>query len=291
MRNLFVMIFLLAAYGALVVWIPEVTVSPGDVIEGHEKIANDCTECHSPFRGTPAAKCIACHELEAIGLATTAGVPVAAAEGEPPFHQALIEPACVRCHSDHRGAERPGASISFTHELVRNDVLSTCASCHGASTPKDDLHRQAGDDCGSCHGFEAWIPATFEHETLPAERQKACVSCHGASTPKDDLHRQAGDDCGSCHGFEAWTPATFEHERHFRFDRHHPASKCQSCHPSTLDQYTCYGCHEHSARGIAREHREEGITEFEDCVECHRSGDEHEAERLFRKRRGKTARQ
>lgn len=238
MRNLILMTVLLAAYGILVLLIPEVTVSPGDLIEGHEKIANDCTDCHSPFRGTPAAKCIACHDLEAIGLLTTAGAPIATADEEASFHQALIEPACVRCHSDHRGAERPGASVVFSHELVRNDLLSTCPSCHGASTPKDDLHRQVGDDCGSCHGFEAW------------------------------------------------TPATFEHERYFRFDRHHPASECQSCHPNTLDQYTCYGCHEHSARGIAREHREEGITEFEACVECHRSGDEDEAERRFRSRRG-----
>jgi hypothetical protein len=286
MRNLIQAIVLLTVYGALVLWIPEVTVSPGDVIEGHEKIANDCTACHSPFRGTPATKCITCHELEVIGLLTTAGAPIKAAEGGPSFHQDLIEPACTRCHSDHFGADRPGASVIFTHELVRNHVLSTCGKCHDASTPQDILHRQVGDDCDSCHGFEAWTPATFEHETLPIDQQKACVSCHEASTPKDVLHRQVGDDCGSCHGFEAWTPATFEHEKYFRFDRHHPASDCMSCHPDALDRYTCYGCHEHSVRNIAREHREEGIADFEDCVECHRSGDEDEAKRLFRSRRG-----
>jgi hypothetical protein len=286
MRNLILMIVLLTAYGTLVLWIPEVTVSPGDVIEGHEKIANDCTDCHSPFRGTPATKCIICHELEAIGLLTTTGAAIVATEEGPPFHQALLEPDCVRCHSDHLGAGRPGANAVFTHDLLRNDIVSSCGDCHGNNTPKDDLHQAAPTACGSCHGFDAWIPATFDHETLQTDQRSTCVTCHSDVRPSDGLHRQAGDDCGSCHRTQAWRPATFEHEKYFRFDRHHPARDCQSCHPDTLDRYTCYGCHEHTTRSIEREHREEGIAEFEDCVECHRSGDEDEAKRRFRSRRG-----
>ncbi len=280
------MIVLLAAYGTLVIWLPEVTVSPGDVIVGHEEIANNCTDCHSPFRGTPSENCIACHPLVDIGIRTTEGTSIATAEDSPAFHQALIEPACTQCHSDHVGVGRPGATAVFTHELLRKDILSTCGDCHGERTPKDDLHMAAPTNCGSCHGFEAWTPATFDHAMLPTDQAAGCVTCHGTVRPGDDLHRQAGDDCGSCHGVRAWLPATFEHEKYFRFDRHHPASDCQSCHPDALDRYTCYGCHEHSVQGIAREHREEGIREFEDCVECHRSGDEDEAKRRYRSKSG-----
>jgi hypothetical protein len=43
-------------------------------------------------------------------------------------------------------------------------------------------------------------------------------------------------------------------------------------------RYTCYGCHEHSRSGIREEHLEEGIRDFEDCVECHRSGDAEDGE-------------
>ena len=46
--------------------------------------------------------------------------------------------------------------------------------------------------------------------------------------------------------------------------------------------YTCYGCHEHSRSKIREEHLEEGIRDYENCVECHRSGDEDEAKRIWR---------
>lgn len=286
MRILAQILVLLTAYGALVLWLPEATMSPGDLIEGHEQIADDCMDCHSPFRGTPSENCIACHQLDAIGLRTTAGALLAPGDEHPAFHQALIEPACVSCHSDHLGTGRPGADTRFSHELLREDLLAACGDCHGEKTPQDALHRASPAACGSCHGFEAWAPARFEHATLPADLRAACVTCHAEVRPGDDLHRQAGDDCGSCHGEQLWIPATFEHENYFRFDRHHPASPCQSCHPSTLDRYTCYECHEHSARSIAREHREEGIPDFEDCLACHRSGNEHEAERRMQGLRG-----
>jgi hypothetical protein len=42
-------------------------------------------------------------------------------------------------------------------------------------------------------------------------------------------------------------------------------------------KYTCYGCHEHTPAKIKREHLEEGIRNFDNCVECHRSGDKDEA--------------
>lgn len=49
--------------------------------------------------------------------------------------------------------------------------------------------------------------------------------------------------------------------------------------------YTCYGCHEHSRSKIREEHVEEGIYDYENCVECHRSGDEDEAEYIWRTKR------
>jgi hypothetical protein len=278
-RVLLAMLALVAAYGALVIWLPEATVSPGDMIAGHEPLASDCFRCHSAFRGTPSQKCVACHALATIGLELTSGAPITSARGRPPFHQALLDASCVACHSDHLGTGRPGANAIFTHELLRQDVVASCGDCHGDRVPQDDIHRSAPETCGTCHGFAAWTPATFDHAVLSAGQRKACVACHLRNRPNDGLHRQAGDDCVACHGTQAWKPATFEHGKYFRFDRHHPGDPCQSCHPDTLERYTCYGCHEHTPPGIAREHREEGITDFADCVRCHRSGDEHEAER------------
>ncbi len=43
-------------------------------------------------------------------------------------------------------------------------------------------------------------------------------------------------------------------------------------------RYTCYGCHAHSRSGIREEHLEEGIYRYENCVECHRSGEAEEGD-------------
>jgi hypothetical protein len=40
--------------------------------------------------------------------------------------------------------------------------------------------------------------------------------------------------------------------------------------------YTCYGCHEHNPSEIEQEHREEGISDFQNCVACHPTGREKE---------------
>ncbi|MDH3713273.1 MAG: hypothetical protein OET44_05415 [Gammaproteobacteria bacterium] len=58
------------------------------------------------------------------------------------------------------------------------------------------------------------------------------------------------------------------------------------CHiDGDYSSYTCYGCHEHSRSEIREKHAEEGIYDCDNCVECHRSGDEEEAERFWRQRR------
>lgn len=80
----------------------------------------------------------------------------------------------------------------------------------------------------------------------------------------------------------AWRPATFAHERYFRFNRDHTTA-CATCHVDNVyADYTCYGCHEHSRSGIRSEHAEEGIRDYENCVKCHRSGDEHDTDRSGR---------
>lgn len=41
----------------------------------------------------------------------------------------------------------------------------------------------------------------------------------------------------------------------------------------TYRKCTCYGCHEHTPANVRGKHIEEGIQNFENCVECHRSAD------------------
>jgi len=110
--------------------------------------------------------------------------------------------------------------------------------------------------------------------------EKQCNGCH--VEPDDSLHQKIEGNCSSCHTQERWTPATFDHDKYFRFDRDH-TTVCSTCHiDDDYRDYTCYGCHEHSRSKIREEHVEEGIDDYENCAECHRSGDEDEAKRIWR---------
>ena len=136
------------------------------------------------------------------------------------------------------------------------------------------------EDCVACHsdhnGVMAFRPIShFSHELIEVSTRERCDECHAG--PGDALHRRIDGNCGQCHSIDGWTPAAFDHADYFRFDRHHEAD-CESCHiGANYGEYTCYGCHEHSRSNIREEHFEEGIYDYENCVECHRSGDEDEA--------------
>ena len=47
---------------------PHLMLNPGDLIEGHQKIKNDCAACHKPFWGIESNRCISCHKPEEIGM-------------------------------------------------------------------------------------------------------------------------------------------------------------------------------------------------------------------------------
>jgi hypothetical protein len=173
----------------------------------------------------------------------------------------------MACHSDHQGPTLTKRSRKpFSHVLLKVVVRDSCSSCHAA--PKDTVHRDLKVECGQCHQSKAWKPAHFDHALLAKTALDRCESCHNA--PTDRLHRQIQGSCKSCHKTEAWKPATFDHNKYFVLDRDHGAD-CDTCHKNNdYSRYTCYGCHEHSQAKVRAEHIEEGIPNFENCVECHR---------------------
>lgn len=205
----------------------------------------------------------------------------------------------------------PGATID-AHSEIANDCFAChtpfigstpnkCTACHkvseigirttkGLLIPKEKknvaFHQELiEEDCVACHsdhkGVQAFRPIDqFSHELLQSGTREQCGACH--ANPDDSLHRKIKGNCGQCHTQDAWLPAVLNHDEYFRFDRHHDA-ECEVCHiGGNYSDYTCYGCHEHSRSKIRGEHVEEGIYDYENCVKCHRSGDEHEAERIWR---------
>jgi hypothetical protein len=273
--NLLVLVALIFVY-------PHLMVSPGSLVQGHAELDPDCFACHSPWRGAASQRCAKCHLLPDIGLRTTKGAPLAQRTVKTSFHQELIEQDCMACHSDHQGPKLTQRSRKpFSHALLRTAVRKRCESCHTA--PTDKVHRDLSVSCGQCHTLERWKPATFDHALLAKAVLERCEGCHKA--PTDSLHRQLKGNCGQCHSQERWKPATFDHDKYFVLDRDHN-TKCVTCHTNDdYSRYTCYGCHEHRRDKVRAEHLEEGIRDFENCVECHRSASEEPRRRGSREGR------
>jgi hypothetical protein len=188
--------------------------------------------------------------------------------------------ACVQCHVNARG---------FGDFEV---TLQDCYSCHHADDPHEG---RFGVACSQCHTADGWSPAKFDHNlsNFPltgAHMAVACEDCHvngqfqGLRTACVACHAepashagQFGTDCAICHSTTAWTPAEFNGKHSFPLD-HGDGATCATCHPSSFTAYTCYGCHEHSESQVRSEHMEEGISNFENCMECHPTGEEHEGD-------------
>lgn len=206
--------------------------------------------------------------------------------GAPIQAHAEIATDCFACHSPFFGSS-PEKCIAC-HKVDEIGLVTTKGQPISGEKKNVRFHQQlVEEDCMACHsdhkGVQPFRPISrFSHNLLDPKLQKQCDSCH--SNPDDSLHRKIKGNCGQCHSQEAWTPATFDHDKFFFLDRDHDAA-CETCHVNNdYSNYTCYGCHEHSRSKIRAEHYEEGIRDYENCVECHRSADEHEAERRWRSR-------
>ena len=200
---------------------------------------------------------------------------------------------CFACHTPFLGST-PGKCIAC-HEVAEIGIRTTKGLAIDKEKKNVAFHQKlTEEDCVACHsdhkGVQAFRPiGQFSHNLLEPEIEKQCDGCH--ANPGDALHQKIKANCSSCHTQQRWTPATFDHDKYFRFDREH-TTECTTCHINDdYSNYTCYGCHEHSRSKIREEHVEEGIFDYENCSECHRSGDEDEAEYLWKRKRmeqGKT---
>ena len=183
-------------------------------------------------------------------------------------HDALLGPSdekCITCHKPSKIGVNKRGKVEFHQQLQE----SRCINCH-----TDHIGTGA-----------AKATRVFDHSLLISTEQKSCEKCH--TPPQDSLHKEMTKNCNQCHGMEKWKPATLDHTRLFSFDRHHP-DKCTDCHENNVfDLYTCYSCHEHSQGKIRKEHWEEGIRNYDNCVACHRNADEDDAKRAWKSiRRG-----
>ncbi|MEQ1636329.1 MAG: hypothetical protein ABL903_06530 [Methylococcales bacterium] len=101
--------------------------APGNLSRFHAD-TQSCNDCHQPFRGTTAVKCIACHDLKRFAVHSRPEV----AE----FHSQSIRQGktCNACHTEHQGALAQitvGAMVNPHGEFVfRATGTHTCSACH-----------------------------------------------------------------------------------------------------------------------------------------------------------------
>jgi hypothetical protein len=197
---------------------------------------------------------------------------------------------CFACHTPFAGST-PSKCV-VCHRVAEIGIKTTKGLLISKEKKNVAFHQRLLEyDCVACHsdhsGVKAFRPISqFSHQLVQPGLREQCGSCH--ARPGDSLHVQIKGSCKQCHTQAGWLPATFDHAAYFRFDRHHRAD-CKVCHVGNVySAYTCYGCHEHSRSKIRHEHVEERIYDYETCVKCHRSGDEHEAKRIWRSLRDGT---
>lgn len=194
-----------------------------------------------------------------------------------PGHHTL-EADCFACHSPFAGATTERCIACHQPDEI-GKVTTTGQPIEKPLTSTPFHQKLVEQDCLGCHSDHAGVKrfrvaGRFNHALLHADARTECQSCHKA--PSDSLHRQITGNCGQCHSEQKWVPAQFDHDKYFVLDRDHNV-KCVTCHiRNDYGRYTCYGCHEHTPEKIRREHIKEGIRDFSNCVECHRSADEHD---------------
>ena len=187
-------------------------------------------------------------------------------------HEALATD-CFACHAAWRGASAPRCIAC--HAVDDIGLKTTQGVPIPSRSVKVSFHQALLEqDCTACHSDHQGPKLTkrsrkpFSHALLQVSTRDRCSSCH--VPPKDPMHRDLKAECGQCHQNTAWKPATLDHDKFFVLDRDHQ-TECVTCHKNNdHSRYTCYGCHEHSEAKVRREHLEEGIQNFQNCVECHR---------------------
>jgi len=185
---------------------------------------------------------------------------------------------CFACHSPFMGAA--ASRCTTCHKLSEIGEVTTKGVPLARRDALSPFHKKLKSaDCMSCHTDHAGTrrvrsPMNFEHALLDEQTRTQCRSCH--VPPRNAFHKRLTGECSQCHRDDQWKPATFDHAKFFMLDRDHNV-ECITCHVSNeYRQYTCYGCHEHSPQSIRDEHLEEGIRDFQNCAECHKSADEHD---------------
>lgn len=300
---------LIILIAAMPSWSAYAQLSPGPLTASHSDLEgiSNCTQCHDIGKKVPDAKCLACHEEIQNLMTSNRG-----------YHASddVRTGECIDCHSEHHGRKFDMVRFDtekFDHDLTGYELLGQhgridCRDCHKPDFIADsdirlktdtwlgmdteclschsDYHQNTlGQDCASCHDFEAFRPAPgFNHDdaeySLKGQHMDVeCISCHAIETRNgkefqvfnglsfrdcvdchDDPHNSLPGSCSSCHdvaGFEIFKgKSLFNHGlTHFSLKGSHGSLDCYECHSKDLEASNIFS----DLRGVLET----------DCISCH----------------------
>ena len=128
----------LFAFAALFPTFGAAQISPGPLAQAHQNLSGgaNCTKCHAVSTRSPEFRCLECHKEIANEIQQNRGLHSTFPRSQVPGA------ACVKCHSDHNGADfqmvhwNPTAS-GFDHSktgytLDGKHMVVGCRACHTA---------------------------------------------------------------------------------------------------------------------------------------------------------------
>jgi hypothetical protein len=297
------------------------SAEPKGGFSSHAEFEQECGHCHAPLHCVTDTKCQDCHLEIAEQRATATGLHSRlpgidqcetchtehlgrnASITEFAFknidHQ-LLAGFSLEKHGTNFVGEVMGCDGCHSQKKFAGDTLD-CITCH-VNEDHDYMAKHIdlyGATCIPCHDGSDSM-AEFEHAHVypldGAHQDTDCQECHPsqtfASTPTDcascheepELHIGIfGVKCDRCHVATAWVPAVLT-EHTFLVDHGVDTISaeitCETCHIDTYTEYPCYSCHD--SQEMLDYHAEIDIEEaYENCVECHPTGREDEADKFM----------
>lgn len=194
---------------------------------------------------------------------TAKGAKFTCADCHPKGYTTFDQAICADCHA------AIDARFMSRHEAAYG---KDCTACHDGSGGANIDHskfpfkltgKHAGVACDKCHSSAGSLQ---DFQKTPQD----CFACHA----KDDKHNGSfGQQCEQCHSAAGWGDATFDHTV-FPVDHGSQEQKatCQTCHPTDVSKYTCYGCHRHTMANVQSDHEGRALAQLADCIRCHPGG-------------------
>ena len=289
-------------------------------ISSHADFEQECGHCHAPLHCVTDTKCQDCHleiaeqRLTATGLHS---VLPDVAQCEQCHQEHLGREASITQFAfqniDHQllsGFSLAEHSIDYADNPIGCDNCHNqdqytkasldCISCHiGENHDLISAHiDEFGSDCVPCHDGSDRM-ADFEHDrfyVLEGEHQDTdCTDCHqekifaGTATDCAGCHQDPqihlgifGLQCERCHVASAWLPAQLTVHT-FLVDHGEEVDSteltCETCHEKTYTEYPCFSCHD--SQEMQDYHTEIDIQVENNCVDCHPTGREGEADQYM----------